>query len=76
MFATMNAESQCLNSLTNQLYPCGSPIYILFWFPFIFVGQKMVLELFVLVILEQFEKSYIQENNPLGLFHELKGDFI
>lgn len=38
---------------------CTSPYYIFFWLPFIFVGQKLIMELFVLLILDQFEDTFI-----------------
>lgn len=76
MFATMHPESQCIDPLTQVVSHCGSPLYVVYWLPFIFVGQKIVMELFVLVVLEQFEKSYIHQTNPIGLFDVLKEDFI
>lgn len=33
-----------------------------------FFGQKVFLELFVLIVLDQFEANYINEHNPLGIF--------
>lgn len=51
MFATMNAETQCVDAVTGQASFCGSSLYILFWLPFIFIGQKIVMELFVMVVL-------------------------
>jgi hypothetical protein len=40
-----------------------------------FIGQKIILELFVLVVLDQFDKSYIQQNNPLGMYDTMAEDF-
>ena len=33
------------------------------------------MELFVLIVLDQFESNYIKENNPLGIFSLFEEDF-
>jgi hypothetical protein len=33
------------------------------------------MELFVLIVLDQFEANYINENNPLGIFALFEDDF-
>lgn len=33
------------------------------------------MELFVLIVLDQFESNYIKENNPLGIFAMFEDDF-
>lgn len=33
------------------------------------------MELFVLIVLDQFEANYINENNPLGIFSLFEDDF-
>lgn len=70
----MSTETTCQNHF-GETYSCGSPAAILFWFPFVFIGQKIILELFVLVVLDQFDKSYIQQNNPLGMYDAMAEDF-
>lgn len=42
--------------------------YLVFWLVYVFLSQKVFMELFVLIVLDQFESNYIQENNPLGIF--------
>jgi hypothetical protein len=54
---------------------CTGIAYVLFWMPFIFLSQKVFLELFVLIVLDQFEENYIKENNPLGQFSMFEDDF-
>ena len=71
MFASMDTEAHC----ADQESSCSSPYYIFFWLPFIFIGQKLIMELFVLLILDQFEDTFINENNPLGLFNDLEEVF-
>lgn len=43
MFVTMHPESRCVDPLTQADYQCGSPLAVIFWLPFIFIGQKIVL---------------------------------
>lgn len=61
-FSTNEGYAECDGS------QCVSPYYIIFWLPFMFFGQKVFLELFVLIVLDQFEANYINEHNPLGIF--------
>ncbi len=62
---------QCIDSTSS----CVSPVNFLFWLPFLFLGQKVFLQLFVLIVLDQFEANYINENNPLGVFSLFEDDF-
>lgn len=54
---------------------CVSSLNLLFWLPFVFLGQKVFLQLFVLIVLDQFEANYINENNPLGVYSLFEDDF-
>lgn len=54
---------------------CVSMGYLPFWLFYMFLSQKVFMELFVLIVLDQFESNYIQENNPLGIFALFEDDF-
>lgn len=47
---------------------CTQWYFLLFWLVYVFFSQKVFMELFVLIVLDQFEANYINENNPLGIF--------
>ncbi len=47
---------------------CTQWYYLIFWLVYVFFSQKVFMELFVLIVLDQFEANYINENNPLGIF--------
>ncbi len=49
MFGSINSSTICISGDS-----CTSSYNIIFWLPFIFVGQKIMMELFVLVVLDQF----------------------
>lgn len=53
-FSTTSGYAECSGG-----GDCTSPFYFLFWLPFQFFGQKVFLELFVLIVLDQFEENYI-----------------
>ena len=44
---------------------CGSPIAWLYFIIFIMLVTHIMLNLFILVIIEQFEKYYLDKENPL-----------
>lgn len=54
---------------------CVQMGYLAFWLVYVFLSQKVFMELFVLIVLDQFESNYIQENNPLGIFALFEDDF-
>lgn len=54
---------------------CTSPFNLVFWLIYIFFSQKVFMEMLVLIVLDQFESNYINENNPLGIFALLEDDF-
>ena len=64
-FSTNQGYVVCNDGSTTT---CISSLNFLFWLPFVFLGQKVFLQLFVLIVLDQFEANYINENNPLGIF--------
>lgn len=45
--------------------PNGNGFNVFFWIAFIVIMPYVMLNLFVLVVLQQFEQNYINENNPL-----------
>lgn len=71
-FSTQEGFVQCSDGTTTS---CVSSLNYLFWLPFVFLGQKVFLQLFVLIVLDQFEANYINENNPLGIFSLYEDDF-
>jgi hypothetical protein len=55
MFESMYpGYTSCNNSDT-----CTSPYNIFFWLIYIFFSQKVFMEMFVLIVLDQFESNYI-----------------
>lgn len=54
---------------------CVVSTYLIFWLVYVFFSQKVFMELFVLIVLDQFESNYIKENNPLGIFSLFEEDF-
>ena len=71
-FSTKEGYVQCTDGTTSS---CVSPLNFVFWLPFEFLGQKVFLELFVLIVLDQFEANYINEHNPMGTFALFEEDF-
>lgn len=55
---------------------CGSSISTLFFFCFIFLVQNIFLNLFVLVIIQQFELYYVSDDNPVQKFKQNLSAFI
>lgn len=47
---------------------CGSNWSIPYFFAFVMVVQKIMLNLFILVIIQQFEQYYVSEDNPIQKF--------
>ena len=71
MFDTMRTdEDGCIPDKT-----CGTVIAPVFFLSFILVVTHIMLNLFVLVIIQQFSKYYIEEDNPLYRFEEDFDDF-
>ena len=47
---------------------CGSRFAVLYFMMFVMVVQKIMLNLFILVIIQQFEQYYVSEDNPIQKF--------
>lgn len=60
MFDTTRVEPYCVPNVS-----CGSPYNVFFFIIYIVTVQFIMLNLFVLVILQQFEENYINPDNPL-----------
>jgi|LauGreDrversion4_2_1035121.scaffolds.fasta_scaffold349919_1 hypothetical protein len=67
MFDCMRTEDDCIMSGT-----CGSPYAAIYFVLFILFSTYIMLNLFVLVILQQFDKYYLPKENVLERF---KNDF-
>ena len=65
MYDCMRLEPNCIPGKT-----CGTSLAPLFFITFILVVTHVMLNLFVLVIIQQFSKYYIEEDNPLARFEE------
>ena len=66
MFDCMRVDEKCL--MTNT---CGSPYAVIYFILFILISTYIMLNLFVLVILQQFDKYYLPKDNIIQRF---KGD--
>lgn len=66
MYDTMHG-AQCKNGVANSCAVVWSPIYFI---SFVVLCTLVVLNLFILVILQQFETYYLPENNLLNKFKE------
>jgi hypothetical protein len=63
MYDTMKTSPYCIEGVN-----CGSRLAPLFFVSFNILVSQVMLNLFILVILEQFEKYYLDENGPLKRF--------
>jgi hypothetical protein len=54
-FSTTPGYAVCSDGTSS----CINMYYYIFWFPYIFLAQKVFQELFVLIVLDQFENNYI-----------------
>ena len=63
MYDTMRVPPDCVPGRT-----CGSPIAPVFFLTFIMVVTNVMLNLFILVIIQNFTKYYIFPDNPLTCF--------
>lgn len=70
MYDCMRVAPDCIPNKT-----CGSSIAPLFFLSFIMVVSNIMLNLFILVIIQQFSKYYLEEDNPLSRFEEDFEDF-
>jgi hypothetical protein len=49
---------------------CGSSIAPVFYIMFILIITHVMLNLFILVIIQQFEMFYVAEDNPIKIFSD------
>ena len=70
MYDCMNTDSDCIPGKT-----CGTDIAPFFFLSFILLVTHIMLNLFVLVIIQQFSKYYIEDDNPRARFEEDFEDF-
>ena len=70
MYDTMNTGPGCIPGKT-----CGSTIAPVFFLSFIMIVSNIMLNLFILVIIQQFSKYYLEDDNPLSRFEEDFEDF-
>lgn len=64
MYDTMHG-SECKNGVSGS---CGVPYSPLYFLSFVVLCTFVVLNLFILVILQQFQTYYLSENNLLSKF--------
>jgi hypothetical protein len=65
MFDTMNTDSDCIKGET-----CGTNIAPLYFISFIVICSFVMLNLFILVIIQQFDQYYLAEDNVLAKFEK------
>ena len=70
MYDTMHTGPDCIPGKT-----CGSTIAPVFFLSFIMIVSNIMLNLFILVIIQQFSKYYLEDDNPLSRFEEDFEDF-
>lgn len=68
MFDTMRLPPDCVEGVT-----CGSTIAPVFFLTFIMVVSNVMLNLFILVIIQNFTKYYLDPGNPLDC---MENDFL
>lgn len=71
MFDCMDVPPNCIPGKT-----CGSSIAPVFFLSFIMIVSNVMLNLFILIIIQQFDKYYLQDDNPLERFETDFGDFV
>lgn len=62
----------CLDTAPDctPMETCGSSLAPLFYIMFILIITHVMLNLFILVIIQQFEMFYVNEDNPIKVFSE------
>lgn len=60
MYDTMNTSGDCIPGET-----CGSSFSPLFFFAYMMISRFVMLNLFILVIIQQFEMYYLVDDNIL-----------
>lgn len=65
MFDTSNTDSDCIQGET-----CGTAIAPLYFISFIVICSFIMLNLFILVIIQQFDQYYLAEDNIISKFEK------
>ena len=63
MYDCINTPPNCIPGQT-----CGTSYAPIYWLVFVMIVQNVMLNLFILVIIGQFEKYYMAEDNPITKF--------
>ena len=63
MYDCMNTSSTCVPGVT-----CGSPYAVVFFLVYVLLMQYIMVNLFVLIILQQFDLYYLPNDNVLDRF--------
>ena len=71
MYDTMHVAPDCIPGRT-----CGSSIAPVFFLTFIMIVTNVMLNLFILVIIQNFNKYYLEDDNPLSTFELDFEDFV
>ena len=72
MFDTTREKDDQCSDATNS---CGNKLNVLFFVIFTIIVQYVMLNLFILVIMQSFEENYINQNNPIQAFSETAEKF-
>ena len=71
MYDTMRLPPDCIPGRS-----CGSSISPVFFLTFIMIVTNVMLNLFILVIIQNFTKYYLEDDNPLTTFESDFEDFV
>jgi voltage-dependent calcium channel L type alpha-1S len=70
MYDTMNTDSNCISGIN-----CGTKLAPLYFFSFTMICNYVMLNLFILVIIQQFELYYLVDDNILQKFRDDLSNF-
>ena len=65
MYDTMNHSSSCIPGKS-----CGNSSNFLFFVAFIIIVRLIMFNIFVLIVLQQYEENYISTDNPLQHYNK------
>ena len=65
MYDCMNTPPNCIDGVS-----CGSSWAPIFYIIFVILVQNVMLNLFILVIIQQFETYYVSDDNPIQKFKD------
>jgi chloramphenicol O-acetyltransferase len=63
MFDTMNNDPNCIPDVN-----CGSKLNFIFFIVYVVIQQYIMINLFILIILQQFDLYYLPDDNVLDRF--------